>query len=392
MPTIVLPVRARGNHGRVFTITKDPNQPRGAVFPMQMSESWSGDLGPRGTERIQWHRPMLRVCISVFYDLRVQGWAFHVEAQQIWGSLPESHPESPLLEKRRIREAHLFERDCQLRIPAVREFVRGMERQHIGPNGWGSIFSLLRDGRELGDKLREASRGRRQSIQPESFKSCIDPYIQFVEPNAVCEFTGFKLTDIWRYFRHTWVTPHYSIPGRRLWILVRDRAASGHPVIGIAALGSAVVQLTPRDNWIGWTPKIFLEQLDEHPTTASARWIDNSLRDLIKGIYVKDFLKQRLFKRGDLRIPNAALVGKLIRVADQARLQHAKYPKARQHKKTGQDWEVQSMTYLFRGKRARVLARLLAARQELLQSGFNTPDANALASVLKAVREDMPFK
>jgi hypothetical protein len=339
--------------------------------------------GLRTTERVQWHRQLLRVCISVFCDLRVQGWTFFVEAQQIWGTLPQSYPESPLVEKQRIREAHLFERDCQLRTPAVREFVRGMERQHIGPNGWVSIFSLMRDGQELAGQLRAASRRTRQIVQAESLRNCIDPYIQFVEPNAVCSFTGFKLTDIWRYFRHTWVTPYYSIPGRQLWILIRDRAASGHPVIGIAALGSAVVQLTPRDSWIGWTPEVFLEQLQKHPTTAWARWIDSSLRDLIRGIYVKDFDKERIFNRADLRTPSAPLIRKLLRVADQARLRHVKYPKARQHKKTEQNWEVQAKTYLFRGKRARVLAKLLGARQELLKSGFNAPTATALKSALK---------
>lgn len=36
-----------------------------------------------------------------------------------------------------------------------------------------------------------------------------------------------------------------------MMILVRDAAAANHPVMGIAALGSAVVQQTVRDEWIG---------------------------------------------------------------------------------------------------------------------------------------------
>ena len=339
--------------------------------------------GLRATERSQGHKQMLRVCISVFCDLRVQGWTFQVEGQQMWGSLPQSHSDTPLLEKQRIREAHLFERDCQLRIPAVREFIRGMERQRLGPNGWASIFSLMRDGRELAEKLRTVRQREAKDRQDNLLRKCIDPYVQFVEPNAVCEFTGFKLTDIWRYFRHTWVTSYYSIPGRQLWILIRDRAAPDHPVIGIAALGSAVVQLTPRDNWIGWTPEIFLQQLEKHPTTTWAQWIDTSLRDLTKRLYIRDFLKERIFDRSDLRAPTAALVEKLTKVADQARLRHAKYPKSRQHKKSGQEWEVQAKTYLFRAKRARVLAGLLAAKQELHQNGFKAPTANGLAAALK---------
>ena len=37
--------------------------------------------------------------------------------------------------------------------------------------------------------------------------------------------------------------------------LVRDRAADCHPVIGIAALSSAIVQMDQRDRWIGWRPQ-----------------------------------------------------------------------------------------------------------------------------------------
>jgi hypothetical protein len=64
----------------------------------------------------------------------------------------------------------------------------------------------------------------------------------FVTPDAVCSETGQRLNDIWRYFRHTWVNIYRSVPGRNLMILVRDRAVPGHPVIGIAALASSVIQ------------------------------------------------------------------------------------------------------------------------------------------------------
>jgi hypothetical protein len=80
------------------------------------------------------------------------------------------------------------------------------------------------------------------------------------------------------------------------------------------------VQLTPRDNWIGWTPNIFLQQLEKHATTTWARWIDTSLRDLTKRLYIRDFLNERIFDRSDLRAPTTALVERLTKVADQARL------------------------------------------------------------------------
>ncbi len=45
-------------------------------------------------------------------------------------------------------------------------------------------------------------------------------------------------------------------------LLVRDRAAPFHPVIGIAALGSAIVQIKERDDWIGWQSQAFVADAD----------------------------------------------------------------------------------------------------------------------------------
>ena len=40
-------------------------------------------------------------------------------------------------------------------------------------------------------------------------------------------------------------------------VFIRDAAAKYHPIIGIAALTSPVVQLRERDKWIGWSPELF---------------------------------------------------------------------------------------------------------------------------------------
>ena len=334
-------------------------------------------------DRCHTHRQVLRVCLSVFCDLRLQGWSFRVSSSGIQGALPHTNSTSPLLEKQRIREAHLFERNSQLRLPATRQFIRRMERRRLGPNGWTSIFSLMRDGEELTARLRAHSRCLPICTRAESLRSCIDPYIQVVTPASICEFTGFKLTDVWRYFRHTWVTPYYSIPGRQLWILIRDRAAPNHPVVGIAALGSAVVQLTPRDNWIGWTPNVFVKNLQDHPTASWAKWISVSLRQLIRGVFRRDFLQEKLLSAADLRSPSQAVVQRLLTAADQARRLHGKYPKARQHKRGEHSWKNQACTYLFRSKRARVLAELLNVKQKLREAGYQSANGASLANVLQ---------
>lgn len=43
------------------------------------------------------------------------------------------------------------------------------------------------------------------------------------------------------------------MPGRNLFYLVRDRLQPYHLIIGIFALGNSVLNLTVRDDDIGWT-------------------------------------------------------------------------------------------------------------------------------------------
>ena len=82
----------------------------------------------------------------------------------------------------------------------------------------------------------------------------VSPYIQQVT-NDKDIYTGYKLSDIWRrYFRYTWSIPYRNHAGcRNIYYLVRDEAQENHPVIGIFALGNSVLNLTVRDNDIGWT-------------------------------------------------------------------------------------------------------------------------------------------
>ena len=92
-------------------------------------------------------------------------------------------------------------------------------------------------------------------------KLVIDPYIQLVT-HSIDEYTGYRDTDIWRYFRYTWSIPYKTMPGRNLFYLVRDRSQEYHPVIGIFALGNSVLNLTVRDNEIGWTVEAIRSNLE----------------------------------------------------------------------------------------------------------------------------------
>lgn len=72
----------------------------------------------------------------------------------------------------------------------------------------------------------------------------IDPVIE------VCETE--KQHRLFRMFRYYWSSPHSEYVGRRIKLIIRDKALPSKPVIGIAALGSPIIHIPERDEWIGW--------------------------------------------------------------------------------------------------------------------------------------------
>jgi hypothetical protein len=61
-----------------------------------------------------------------------------------------------------------------------------------------------------------------------------------------------KQHDLFRLFRYYWSSPYSEYVGRRIKIIIRDYALPTRPVIGIAALGSPIIHIPERDNYIGW--------------------------------------------------------------------------------------------------------------------------------------------
>src|SRR5262249_30095696 len=158
---------------------------------------------------------------------------------------------------------------------------------------WHSIFSLMRDGRDLAQRL-SAARSPIAAASEAPLRRAIDPYLQVARAGTTCTCTGLDLFDVWRYFRHTWTTNYQSTPGRKLFFLVRDRAAVNHPVVAIAALGSPIVQLSVRDHWIGWTPDQLIATMRAGSRRSWMRWLDSSLERLLKDVYTKDLIKGRV--------------------------------------------------------------------------------------------------
>lgn len=347
---------------------------------------------------------VVRVCSSVICDLAGQGWRLRLGAPGIYVAQPNAAA-TPAEEKLRVRTAHLIERDSQLAQPATRRFVENMERRRPMRGGWQSIFSLMRDGRTLRDQLLRASACPTPESREAALAECVQPYIQVVETGAVDHVTGLRLMDVWRYFRHTWTTTYNSTPGRKIYVLIRDRAVPDHPVIGIAALGSAIVQMSERDRWIGWNSETFVAHLQEQPSSDWARWLDKSLEDLLAGVYTADLVKDGILKRRELRSPTVDTVSRLRASSREARTTHRLYAQSAQHKSaarnaadtakdrkgsTGKNagtdahWQLQAMTHLFRSKRAGAIADLLEARLRLLASGFDRPVKHALVTALSS--------
>jgi len=331
----------------------------------------------------------LQFCSSVVVDVVAQGWALKPGRTKILLQSPKTEGVTSLEIKQRIRAGHLLERDAQLREGSVTEFIRNMEQRRLGPSGWVSIFSLMRDGRELASKLHAASEETDAMKRAEMLTSAVSPYVQAVETGAICSLTGLRLTDIWRYFRHTWVSTYKSLPGRSMMLLVRDAAAPNHPVIGIAALGSSMAQQSLRDQWIGWDSETFLKKLHEKPTAKWCRWVHESVERLLDSIYRKDLVSDVIIQRQHLRKPTQEVIEKLLKEAGRSAKAHYMDAGAADHKRNstggadgGVDWVKQAVTPLFRAKRAKTLALLLGIRRSLRNAGLSNESAAALKKAL----------
>jgi len=323
----------------------------------------------------KWDDLVSRFCRSVMIDMAAQGWQLKARGQvRLFApTLDQMQPEQA---KEQIRQWHSLERDAQLREKSVLEFVRKAEQRRLYGGSWHSVFCLMRDGNELATKLSEIARRSKEEDPENALPSIISPYLQFVEPDAICQFTGLRLADIWRYFRHTWVNAYKSLPGRCMMVLIRDSAAVNHPVIGIAALGSSMAQQTQRDRWIGWDSDIFLESLMNKPIRKIFRWLFDSLHRLIKAIYLKDLFDDGTITARDIRNPTEESISRLLKQSKKAIEQHRRFPHAANHKSNSSkpsgkaSWRKQAITHLFKSKRTKTLATLLSIRLSFQKHGL----------------------
>ena len=324
----------------------------------------------------------LQMVESLSLDLAEQGWSFSVDRDGVTCAVPSVADECSMAAKERVRQGHAVERKAHLREQSVRDFLASMEQRRLTKNGWHSIYSLMRDGRELAAKLAQTA-SLAETARAAALAGAIDPYIQFVEPDVTDTHTGLLLMDVWRYFRMTWVNMHKSVPGRSMMILIRDRAAENHPVIGIAALASAVAQFDRRDAWIGWSAASFLERLDADPSASLAKWLLTSVDDLLDAIYVKDLLAAKIITKKLIATPDEEVIRRLREHAVEAKKSHVQHVDAAAMKRRDAGWKGAALSPLFVAKRCEALAKLLGIRQAFQKVGFIAGSKKTLSAALK---------
>lgn len=349
----------------------------------------SGKLISHNQKNLSDNELALLTAKSILLDLLAQGWILQTSASSIQLKYNNNKHLSIEEEKSRIRKGHLFQRNRQLLEKSVKEFIEKCERKRLTKYGWQSIFSLMRDGIELSEKLRNINLIQDESDRLNNLSDVIKPYIQFAEKDKIDEFTSIPLLDIWRYFRHTWITPYKVLPGRSMAILIRDAGAPNHPVIGIAALGSSVAQFTQRDKWIGWDAETFIQNITENPSNHIGRYLLSKLANLLSLVYKKDLVKEKIITKDIINNPTEAVIRKLIKMSGQEIESHRKenkeiFNRLKQNGLNGKtDWEFYSNTSLYKSKRYRTLSTLLNIRLIFNKYYFTTGTTKELTYALK---------
>lgn len=249
------------------------------------------------------------------------------------------------------------------RLQNQKDFILWMESDTPSRK---SVVNLIGDGKLIKKRLQEIKSGNLE------VEEAIKPELILVSESERDDVTGHKLTDIWRYFRLTWSNPAETTPGRTMQYIIRDKAQPNWPIVGIASLENCAVQITTRDNFIGWTPLSFIENLDEKPNEViieSFNRLINCLNDGINNIDLTDLCSvEETIK------PSQELVERLKDLSALSEAKRQYLLKQSQSAPLDSDElrsDLGSITLatedaLFGRKRAEQLAKLLQAKRSLL--------------------------
>lgn len=338
------------------------------------------------------------VCASLLADLVEQSWSPEVHGNEIYLIPPSAEPsagENRDSAKARHRNSLLISSDRQLASESVRAFRQSMERDRAFNGQVVSIKSLIDDGQLLATELQQATTVDIDK-NASALNRIIKPKLFLCGPKDRCEYTGLKLQDIWRYFRHTWSLEYNPLPGRTLRFIVRNTARKNSPVIGIAMLASPAANLYVRDDWIGWTVDGISQSILDGTLEARkvARTLVRAVDQSISSIRTDDLLSEE-----ELQLASADAQFKLAMEFDRAeteRLQDLKNRGAKDHDKSEvidirdfdkerlveDDWAKLSESSLFRKKRSEQLLSLLKVRQFFHENDFRKVPGAALMEAL----------
>lgn len=345
----------------------------------------------------------------VLADLCSQGWGMTPTDGELWVLPPAATAESgerAEAVKERLRGWLRVGRATQLADESVRAFISKMETPRVHHGRRVSTLDLVDDGHLLAASLRNVT------ILPleeraSALSAIIRPALEVIEPGSTCEITGHPLTDVWRYFRHTWSLEYRQTPGRSLFFLIRNRARPNAPVMAIGALANATLQMRTREEWVEWSEVAMRSRVEADPTTwgtVRARLLA-TVRDEIKNVRTDDLIAEVGKTKG------AEREQRLLALANAAKRKRDREMQTRAQRIARGDavapirrlptdddgevlWRAAAESTLFRAKRAKALAdlwfaeRMLSRKDIALEALRNDPEtARAFAIACREVRK-----
>jgi len=246
------------------------------------------------------------------------------------------------------------------RLVSYSEFIYRMEKTGDTKQ---SIAELIADGNELADRIERVRDGKTD------VSVAVQPYLQLVRENDRDEYTGLKISEIWRYFRLTWSTPAETTPGRTMQYLIRDAAHPRHAIMGIASLENCAVQITCRDDAIGWNQKAFIDKvslLAADEVRSEFERLLSYLEDGINGIdYHELCTTATVFSPTDEDIQMLLDEAAIAEQARQNSLRESQDDIIEEERSELGSISLDTENALYRRKRAEQLARLLSAKKAI---------------------------
>ena len=220
--------------------------------------------------------------LRLLRDLILQGWMPASDDDGIYILPPHGHG-------RRRGPLRSEVRPSQLVSSSPSRISSSRRRSRRSSPRWSSngVAALFADGPELAKRIEKARN------EAATLESAIRPVLELViARGSRIRGTGLRLQDVWRYARLQWSIPYQTTPGRNMHYLIRDEAGPNRPIIGIAALGNAILGLAQRDDALGWSVQSLARRLDE-ASAAEQRKVVRHLLEFIRAeaerIYADDF-------------------------------------------------------------------------------------------------------